>query len=167
MKWARLIALIGALVGIVAALAIPFLPVTQAQSTLSWPQDGTSASVTAPLVSYAPVELDITIPCAVAGAAEGRTIVSTSPQGAPDAERYGLVARVTSASDDRPATLEVIARNTMLVSAPVDELAPGCTVTVDSTPLAPSPPSPARAARTPSRCSSATSVPSWSVCSPG
>ncbi|TCN41605.1 arabinosyltransferase C [Rhodococcus sp. SMB37] len=131
---ARLIALVGALVGIVAALAIPFLPVTQTQGTLSWPQDGNSTSVTAPLVSYAPVELDITIPCAVAGGAEGGTIVSTSPQGAPNAERYGLVARVTTGSDARPATLEVIARNTMLISVPVDELGAGCTVTVNSTP---------------------------------
>lgn len=129
---ARLVALLSALVGIVAALAIPFLPVEQTQAALTWPQENT-ASVTSPLVSYAPVDLDISIPCAVASSATGRTVLSTSPQGAPDATSHGLVARVTESSGDRPATLEVVSRNTMLVSAPLDSLTgPDCAVAVTS-----------------------------------
>ncbi|WP_226434987.1 arabinosyltransferase domain-containing protein [Rhodococcus yananensis] len=129
-----MLALICASIGVLAALAVPFLPVTQTQASISWPQAGSTASVTAPLVTYAPVDLDIAVPCEIAQTATGTTIVSTSPPGAPDAERYGLVARVT-AGDDRPATLEVISRNMMLASVPVDDLSgAGCAVTVHFTP---------------------------------
>jgi len=130
----RLWAVLAAVVGIVASIAMPFLPVTQTTATIDWPQNESNAGISAPLVSYAPVDLDATIECRSVRDAlpDGGTVFSTLPAGAPDRERYGLIARVQAAGDDGPATFEVISRNTLLASAPVDDLAGDCSVTLSS-----------------------------------
>ena len=126
----RLVATISALVSIVLAVSIPFLPVRQTTASLSWPQDGTTTGITAPLVSYAPTDLDIAIPCtAVRQLSGGGVVTSTSPVGAPDAERYGLVAKVVGGDSPR---LDVIARDRVLLSEPLDGLGTDCAVTVHS-----------------------------------
>ncbi|MEE2035030.1 arabinosyltransferase domain-containing protein [Rhodococcus sp. CC-R104] len=131
----RLLAVVSALIGIAAALAIPFLPVQQTEASVSWPQSGSVASVTAPLVSYAPIALEVTVPCAVvADNAAGATLVSTSPLGAPGNERYGMLARVVPAGDSARARFEIISRHTVLLSAPLDELGRDCAVTVSADP---------------------------------
>lgn len=130
----RLWAVLAAVVGIVASIAMPFLPVTQTTATIDWPQSESNAGISAPLVSYAPVDLDATIECRSVRDAlpDGGTVFSTLPAGAPDRERYGLIARVRPAGDDGPAVFEVISRNTLLASAPVDDLAGDCSVTLSS-----------------------------------
>lgn len=132
----RLIAVVSAIVGILAAIAIPFLPVHQTEATISWPQNGSTAGITAPLVSYSPTDLDLTIPCAAVGelaTAGGGVLVSTAPIGAAEPDRWALSARVlTGDGDDR---LDVIARNTILLSAPIESLAgTNCAVSISSTP---------------------------------
>ena len=126
--------MLAAVVGVAASIAMPFLPVTQTTSTIDWPQGGSNAGISAPLVSYAPVDLDATIECRSVRDAlpDGGTVFSTLPSGAPDRERYGLIARVRPAGDDGPAMFEVISRNTLLSSAPVDDLAGDCSITLSS-----------------------------------
>ncbi|WP_182347062.1 arabinosyltransferase domain-containing protein [Tomitella gaofuii] len=97
---ARAIAVVAGLVGLLLALAVPFLPVTQTTAHLSWPQGGTVAPVTAPLVTYAPTDLRVTVPCsAVADLAAhpsdapggGRTVLSTAPAGSLGAAQRALL----------------------------------------------------------------------------
>nr|WP_072736976.1 arabinosyltransferase domain-containing protein [Rhodococcus triatomae] len=125
----RLLAVLASLIAIVSTLSIPFLPVQQEAASLSWPQDGTTTGVEAPLVSYAPLSLDADIPCtAVAplAAGGGGVLLSTAPPGAADAERYGLVARVTAGE---PAQLQVTVRDRIMLSEPVTTLT-DCTVEI-------------------------------------
>nr|WP_235870640.1 arabinosyltransferase domain-containing protein [Rhodococcus xishaensis] len=134
LRQARLIAIVAALIGVLSALAIPLLPVNQQQASLSWPQNGVTTSVEAPLVSYAPLTFDARIPCATARELEaGGFVAATMPSGAPGAERYGFVAKTLAGSGDSPARLDVILRDTALLSVPLSELAgPGCAVTITS-----------------------------------
>ncbi|WP_425332389.1 arabinosyltransferase domain-containing protein [Rhodococcus globerulus] len=119
---ARIIAIVTGLLGMLLALATPFLPVDQKAASVSWPQDGSLNSVSAPLISYSPTSLDITIPCPALGqlGEDGGTLVSTMPNGAPDRDARGLTVRTTA---DR---LEAITRESVLISAPLGELT-GCT----------------------------------------
>ena len=92
----RLVAIIAGLVGMVLCALAPLLPVRQSTATIQWPQtagaDGFISDVTAPLVSGAPRELDVTIPCqAIASLpAAGGLVFSTIPPGGIDAGRNGL-----------------------------------------------------------------------------
>ncbi|MGV9818064.1 arabinosyltransferase domain-containing protein [Nocardia xishanensis] len=131
-RWARPVALIAALIGALCAVAVPLLPVRVDAATLSWPQAGSARSVEAPLVAYAPLTFDATLPCAAIGqlAVKGGTLAATAPNGAPDRERYGFLARVTTPTADAPARLDVILRNQALLSTPVDQLPPGCALIV-------------------------------------
>ncbi len=106
---ARLLAIIASVFGVLLTLSLPFLPVEQDSATLTWPQNGSTGSVEAPLVSYAPLSLDVQIPCSAGGALadRGGVLTSTAPAGAADAGKYGLVARVNPATPDGPAVVPV------------------------------------------------------------
>ncbi|MFH5210739.1 arabinosyltransferase domain-containing protein [Antrihabitans sp. NCIMB 15449] len=121
---ARLVAILSASIAVLAALALPFLPVEQAQSNVSWPQAGNVSSVTAPLVSYAPQQLSAAIPCAAIDrlADSGGVVVSTIPRQSPESERYGFVVKVVAAEAERAGRVDVVSRNTLLWSAPIDTL---------------------------------------------
>ncbi|MEC3920046.1 arabinosyltransferase domain-containing protein [Nocardia sp. CDC160] len=127
--WARPLALIAGLIAVVSALAVPLLPVVVDHTTLTWPQGNSTQSIEAPLVSYAPAAFDATIPCSAVTqlGSKGGTLAATAPNGAPDLERYGFVARVTSGGK-----LEAITHHKTLVSVPVEELPAGCALTVHS-----------------------------------
>ncbi|TJZ75745.1 arabinosyltransferase [Rhodococcus oryzae] len=129
----RLLAVVSSVLAILAALSVPILPVQQESASLSWPQADSIAGVDAPLVSYAPLEFDATIPAAAAAQLSdtGGVVVSTAPVGAADAARYGVVARVTAGADGGPAQFEIVQRDHTLLSIPVDEL-DGRSVTVTS-----------------------------------
>src|SRR5258705_7813493 len=79
----RLIAIAAGLVGIVLCLLTPLLPVRQTTATILWPQgsgpDGLVTDVTAPLVSGAPLALDVTIPCEAASTLPAAAAVVFSP----------------------------------------------------------------------------------------
>ncbi|WP_084478867.1 arabinosyltransferase domain-containing protein [Nocardia jejuensis] len=135
--WEQAVALIAGVIAVLAAIAVPLLPVRVDATTLNWPQSGSVASVEAPLVSYAPLTFDATIPCAAVTqlADTGGTLAATAANGAPNLDRYGFSARVKAAStgDDgvvKPAKFEAVLHNKSLVSVPVDELTPGCALTV-------------------------------------
>ncbi|WP_459545287.1 arabinosyltransferase domain-containing protein [Nocardia sp. X0981] len=131
--WARPVALVSALIGALLALSVPLLPVRVDHATLTWPQSDSTASIEAPLVAYAPLSFDVTVPCAAVrqlDARGGGVLAATAPYGAPDLERYGFLARVRPATPDAGSRLDVVLRNQSLFSVPVAELAPGCELTV-------------------------------------
>ncbi|MFZ2511191.1 MAG: arabinosyltransferase domain-containing protein, partial [Gordonia sp. (in: high G+C Gram-positive bacteria)] len=128
---AQLTALIAGLAGFLLALLTPLLPVEQTTAEISWPQNDTIGSVTAPLISYTPIDLRATIPCSAAGqlAADDTVLLSTTSPSAPKATERGLFVRVTTAAEAGAAgrTVEVINRNSPLISAPLnDVLSPAC-----------------------------------------
>ncbi|MEV0250549.1 arabinosyltransferase domain-containing protein [Nocardia sp. NPDC050712] len=132
--WARPVALIAALIGVVCALAIPFLPVRMDAATLSWPQAGSSAGIQAPLTAYAPIGLSARIPCtAVTALADtGGVVMSTIPRQSPDMERYGFVVKVVPDAAERAGRVDVVSRNTLLWSAPLETVrGQNCSVAVD------------------------------------
>ncbi|MEV6136434.1 arabinosyltransferase domain-containing protein [Nocardia sp. NPDC051990] len=114
----RLIALVSGLLGFVLALLTPLLPVKQDQAALDWPQ-ASGTSVEAPLVSYVPLRLNVTLPCSVVTAAGSGTVLSTIPHASGQASAKGLIVSVTD------GTLAVLQRDVPLLSAPVAEIA-GC-----------------------------------------
>ena len=120
---ARLVAAAAGLLGALLAILTPFLPVKQTTAELNWPQNGTLASVTAPLIGYVPTELTITVPCtAAAGLNDTRSVLlSTVPKEAPKAVDRGLL--IQRANND----LVVVVRNTPVVVAPMAQvLSPAC-----------------------------------------
>ena len=130
---ARIVAVVAGLLGAALAILTPFLPVTQTTANLDWPQRGTLSSVTAPLISYIPVDLRISVPCQVAvglNTADRTVLLSTVPKQAPKATDRGLlIARVGD-------SLVVVSRDTTIAAAPMREvLSPACqrlTVTADA-----------------------------------
>lgn len=131
--WAKPVALVAGLLATLLALAVPLLPVQVDKTTLSWPQQGSPDSIAAPLVSYAPVTFDATVPGAALQqlAERGGLAAATMPAQAPDLEKYGFVARVQPAADGAPARLEVVLRSQSIFSLPVGDLG-DATLTVHS-----------------------------------
>lgn len=99
-------------------LSLPFLPVNQVQSSFNWPQDDDLTSVQAPLISYVPQDVDITIPIQeVRNLESGATnILSTLPPESTEATLRGMFVRST---DD---SLDVVVRNVVPLSINKDAL---------------------------------------------
>ncbi|MGW6120705.1 arabinosyltransferase domain-containing protein [Nocardia sp. NPDC055165] len=107
--------------GVVLAVATPLLPVQQQRASLEWPQPQ-SMQLSAPLVDYVPLSLDVSIPCTALRDMTGGTVLATVPAQAPRAGSKGLVARI----EDRPGagrTLSVVLRDKLLLSAPIADIA--------------------------------------------
>ncbi|MFI1237472.1 arabinosyltransferase domain-containing protein [Nocardia salmonicida] len=107
--------------GVVLAVATPLLPVQQQHASLDWPQPQ-SMQLSAPLVDYVPLSLDVSIPCTALRDMTGGTVLSTVPAQAPRAGSRGLVARI----EDRPGagrTLSVVLRDKLLLSASIADIA--------------------------------------------
>ncbi|MBF6173463.1 arabinosyltransferase domain-containing protein [Nocardia blacklockiae] len=126
----RLIALVSGVLAALLAVLAPLLPVREDRATLDWPQPQ-SVNVDAPLVSYVPLDLRLSIPCAAFRDLPSGTVVSTVPADAPGASAKGLLAKVIDTAGGR--TLSVLQRDIPLLSAPIAEIG-GCTaLTVEST----------------------------------
>ena len=99
---ARLIALVAGVAGVLLCGLVPLLPVTQTTATVNWPgqlrPDGTVSEVTAPLVSGAPLALDVSIPCSAIATlpAAGGLVFSTVPAKSPDGSKSGLFVRANA-----------------------------------------------------------------------
>ncbi|MFC4126280.1 arabinosyltransferase domain-containing protein [Nocardia rhizosphaerae] len=116
----RLIGVVAGVLGIVLAVATPFLPVSQERVSLNWPQPQ-ALQLSAPLVHYVPLTLDAHVPCTALRDTTGGTVLSTVPPQAPRAGSKGLVARI----EDRPdtgRTLAVVLRDRLLLSVPVADI---------------------------------------------
>lgn len=80
-----ILAIILGLVGVAIGLALPFMPVTATEATVTWPIPGQPAtSTTAFFVPYRPAELTATVPCTAIRADAGdrtSTVLATGPEG--------------------------------------------------------------------------------------
>lgn len=125
---AKIVAVVAGLLGVLLAIAAPFLPVSYTKTELVWPQAGGIENVAAPNVSYVPVSMDITVPCRLAAdlPASGGVLLSTVPENGAEAGKVGLFIRATN---DR---LLVTQRNAVLISAPRAELQrnPDCRIVI-------------------------------------
>ncbi|MFT4085855.1 MAG: arabinosyltransferase domain-containing protein [Gordonia sp. (in: high G+C Gram-positive bacteria)] len=119
---AQLTALVAGLLGFLLAVATPMLPVEQTTAEIDWPQGGTVGSVSAPLISYAPIDFTATIPCdAATKLPDGRSVLlSTTTPSAPKSAERGLFVRMTGSGDKR--SVEVVNRNFPLLSAPLSDV---------------------------------------------
>ncbi|MDL9937657.1 arabinosyltransferase domain-containing protein [Gordonia sp. ABSL1-1] len=129
-RTAKIVAVVAGVLGILLALAAPFLPVKYSKTELVWPQSGGIVNVAAPNVSYVPVDMDISVPCALAAdlPKSGGVLLSTVPDTGVEAGKVGLFIRATS---DR---LIVTQRNGVLLSVPRAQAqsTPGCRVEITS-----------------------------------
>lgn len=122
---ARLLAAVSGVLAIVAALAVPFLPVATTEATITWPQgqqlNSGDPSIVAPLIAQTSQNLDIVIPCApLAAAATGDgTLLATMP---PKANRLANNALVVNNRGDR---VTVLIRSNAVASASHAELSSG------------------------------------------
>ena len=82
MRRAKLVAIIAGLAGLFLALATPLMPVKQTTAEITWPQQNAIGSVAAPLISYVPIDLDISIPCTAVDRLgdNGSVLLSTLPK---------------------------------------------------------------------------------------
>ena len=85
-------AIVSGLIAFVLLVLTPFLPVNQVQSKISWPQQGSVASVNAPLISLAPQDVSLTIPLSAVDELrdDQTTILSTLPESSKEATDRGL-----------------------------------------------------------------------------
>ena len=85
-------AAVSGLIAFVLLMAVPFLPVNQVQSSLSWPQNGSLQAVNAPLISVSPQEVELEVPVAAVGEVrDGQTLIlGTLPESSQDAHDRGL-----------------------------------------------------------------------------
>lgn len=95
-------AIISGVLGFILFCLTPILPVKQVESHLSWPQGNDLTSVTAPLMSYAPLKLDITLPIKEARNLNPgtTTALSTVPKGTTADTLRGLFVRSTAQGMD-------------------------------------------------------------------
>ncbi|WP_019201653.1 arabinosyltransferase domain-containing protein [Tsukamurella sp. 1534] len=93
-KW-RIVAAVAGLLGFVLACLTPFLPVKETTAAVHWPQNGRVANVDAPLVSYAPVRLDVSLPCSLVNELprDGGTLLRTLPEDGPRPGLQGLAIK--------------------------------------------------------------------------
>ncbi|WP_280299859.1 arabinosyltransferase domain-containing protein [Nocardia neocaledoniensis] len=117
----RVIGVVAGVLGFVLAVAAPFLPVRQERVSLDWPQPQ-SLQLSAPLVDYVPLSLELSVPCTALRDMAGGTVLSTVPPQAPRAGSKGLVARIEERPDSG-RTLVVVLRDRLLLSVPVAEIA--------------------------------------------
>ncbi|BDD84752.1 arabinosyltransferase A [Tsukamurella pulmonis] len=131
-KW-RIVAAVAGLLGFVLAILTPFLPVKETTTAVHWPQNGRVSNVDAPLVSYTPIRLDVTLPCSLVDQlpAAGGTLLRTLPEDGPRPGLQGLVIRADAKNvivADRDVPLATADR------ADVARNAPGCAIRFVSTP---------------------------------
>ncbi|GAB86348.1 arabinosyltransferase domain-containing protein [Gordonia rubripertincta] len=111
---ARIVAMAAGALGILLALLSPFLPVDYTKSELVWPQQGSIANVAAPNVSFVPVSMEVSVPCALGASLprNGGVLLSTVPEGGAEAGKVGLFIRATADN------LQVVQRNVVLLNTP-------------------------------------------------
>ncbi|MBO0679771.1 arabinosyltransferase domain-containing protein [Mycolicibacterium sp. S2-37] len=126
---ARWVATIAGLLGFIAAVAVPLLPVAQTTATLNWPQQNRLDNLTAPLMSLSPVGLTASIPCEVVRGmpADGGLVLGTAPAEGRDA---ALNAMLVTVNDSR---VDVIVRNVVVASVERDRVAGGGCERIDIT----------------------------------
>ncbi|WP_425451257.1 arabinosyltransferase domain-containing protein [Williamsia limnetica] len=126
-RFAKIAAIVTGLIGLFLALATPLLPVSQTTAELNWPQQDRLQSVLSPLVSYVPVDLEISVPCTALDqlTAPGQSVlVSTLPKEAEKAVARGLFVRKSGQATDAldRQSVEVVVRNTPVAMATLAQM---------------------------------------------
>ncbi|MGW4581048.1 arabinosyltransferase domain-containing protein [Rhodococcus sp. YH1] len=113
-RTARLVAAVAGLLGVLLAVATPFLPVKVTEATVTWPQNGSTGPVEVPLMSQVPRQLSATVPCtAVAGMPPGGgLLLATAPASGEGAALNAMFVRVGAENVD------VLDRNVVVATAP-------------------------------------------------
>ena len=111
-------AILGGLLGFLMFVLTPFMPVTLSQTSLSWPQRGSMNSVDAPLVAYAPTQLEMDVPISLADQFPDRSgvLVGTMPLDAEKATANGLQVRTGENG------LSVVSKDSVLLSLDREQL---------------------------------------------
>ncbi|MGU3436089.1 arabinosyltransferase domain-containing protein [Actinomycetes bacterium M1A6_2h] len=130
--WRRVAAVAGVL-GFLLAILVPFLPVQERTATVNWPQNGAITNVDAPLVSYVPIRLDVSLPCSLVNdlPADGGILLSTLPEDGLRPGLQGLVIRADANNvviADRDISLAAVARSD------VADAGADCTIGFTATP---------------------------------
>lgn len=126
-RLAKIAAIVTGLIGLFLALATPLLPVNQSTAELNWPQQNKLESVLAPLVSYVPVDLEVSVPCSAVDqlTSPGQTVLlSTTPKQAEKAVARGLFIRKSGQATDAldRQSVEVVVRNTPVAMATLAQM---------------------------------------------
>ncbi|WP_241383382.1 arabinosyltransferase domain-containing protein [Rhodococcus sp. CH91] len=113
-RTARLVAIVAGLLGMILALATPFLPVRVTETTMTWPQDTAATDVELPLMSQVPLQFRATVPCAAIADMpdEGGMLLATAPTNGQDAALNAMFVRVGAENVD------VLDRNVVVATAP-------------------------------------------------
>lgn len=117
-RTARLVAAVAGLLGIVLAVATPFLPVRVTEATATWPQNGSVTDIELPLMSQVPLRFEATIPCTAVGELpeSGGMLLATAPANGQDAALNAMFVRVGDENVD------VLDRNVVVATAPRAEV---------------------------------------------
>lgn len=118
--WLKNLAIVTGIVGFVLFVALPFLPVSQTQSTLDWPQDGDLSSVNAPLISYSPESLSVSLPVqeSIDALREDQSLLlSTLPEDSYNSAGRGFTIRSYDGG------LDVVARGEVVLSLTPEDVA--------------------------------------------
>ena len=109
------------MIGFVCSVLTPLLPVVQTTATLNWPQQGQLSSVTAPLITQAPVTMTATVPCDLIRSlpSEGALVLGTAPKEGRQAPLNALFVNVT---DKR---VDITDRNVVIASGPREKAGGG------------------------------------------
>ncbi|GAB18782.1 putative arabinosyltransferase [Gordonia effusa NBRC 100432] len=96
-KFAKWAAAVCGVLGVLMAVLSPLLPVDRTTSELNWPQARGINDVAAPLVSFVPLTVDVSVPCALAKdlPSDGGVLLSTIPADGKQASARGLFIRAT------------------------------------------------------------------------
>ncbi|GAB2666395.1 arabinosyltransferase domain-containing protein [Gordonia jinhuaensis] len=126
----KIVASVAGILGFLMAVLTPFMPVKQTTAELNWPQSGQVSSVTAPLVSFVPIDMTATVPCSLARELprSGGNLFSTVPTSGEDASARGMFIRVSE------QTLTVTIRDVVVLTAPraAAEASPDCSIVVNA-----------------------------------
>ncbi|WP_255455981.1 MULTISPECIES: arabinosyltransferase domain-containing protein [unclassified Corynebacterium] len=107
-----LTSLVTGLLGMMLFILTPFLPVNQVQSSLSWPQNSSLSSINAPLESYAPEKMDVTVPISAIGdlRENQQLVLGTLPLDSKKATSRGLFIRSAEGG------IDVIVREKVIIN---------------------------------------------------
>lgn len=94
----KIVAVVAGLIGFLLACLSPLMPVKQTTAQLNWPQDNQVTNVAAPLVSFVPTDIRVSVPCATAAdlPQRGGVLLSTLPTGGSEATSRGLFIRANA-----------------------------------------------------------------------
>ena len=111
-RLAKITAVVAGLLGFLMAVLTPILPINQKTAELQWPQNDAITNVTAPMVSFVPIDMTATVPCSLTKSLprEGGVLLSTLPTKGRKATARGLFVRATA------DTVDMVVRDVVLVS---------------------------------------------------